>query len=291
LSTLNFTKLHGLGNDYLLIDAFDQEIVSPDELARAMSNRHFGVGSDGIILAAPSDTADVRMRMFNADGSEAEMCGNGIRCLAKFAWDRDLAKVNPMKIETLAGVLTLQLTLVDNTVVAAKADMGEPKLKPAEVPVNIPGEGPAVKHSFELEGSTANGTCVSMGNPHLIFFVEDVDEVELTTIGPKWENHPAFPNRVNVHYVQVLAPDKVKMRTWERGSGITLACGTGASAVCVAGVLESRTERKITAQLPGGNLDLEWDETSNHVFMTGPVVEVFTGSWQQKETHNPCQEK
>ena len=275
---MRLTKMHGLGNDYVYVDGFKQSVRDPRQLAIAISDRHFGVGSDGLILIVPGEQAPVRMRMFNADGSESEMCGNGIRCVAKFAFEKGLCKDNPMRIETGAGVLTLELEMADQNVRRVRVDMGEPRLAPAEIPVQLPGEK-IINHPLTLDDREFLMTCVSMGNPHAIFFVDDVDEIELERLGPKVELDPRFPRRTNVHFVKVNKPGDVTMRTWERGSGITLACGTGASAVCVAGVLTGKTQRRLAAHLPGGQLDLEWNEADNHVYMTGPAVEVFTGDW------------
>ena len=277
--TLRFTKMHGIGNDYVYVDCFDQEVLDPAELARDVSDRNFAIGSDGLILILPSETADVRMRMFNADGSEGEMCGNGIRCVAKYAFDHGRTKANPMAIETAAGVKTIELSLGDDgAVAAATVDMGEPVVVPADIPVTLDDEQ-VVGAAIEADGETFQMTCVSMGNPHAVFYVDDASAVELEQIGPALENHELFPQRINVHFVQVHSDGEVTMRTWERGSGITLACGTGASAVCVAGVLTGRTGRQLLAHLPGGDLTLEWREGDNHVMMTGSATEVFSGQW------------
>ncbi|MHC4985613.1 MAG: diaminopimelate epimerase, partial [Planctomycetota bacterium] len=220
--------MHGIGNDYVYVDCFDQDVADPAELARAVSDRNFAVGSDGLILILPSDTADVRMRMFNADGSEGEMCGNGIRCVAKYAFDHGRSAANPMRIETAAGVKTIELTLADDgAVAAATVDMGEPILVPADIPVALDGEQ-VVNASIVVAGQTFEMTCVSMGNPHAVIYVDDAEAVELDKIGPVLENHELFPQRINVHFVEVHSDGEATMRTWERGSGITLACGTGA---------------------------------------------------------------
>lgn len=278
---LHFTKMHGLGNDYVYVSLFDQEVQDPIALAQAVADRHTGIGSDGLILISPPEVpgAHVRMEMLNADGSYGQMCGNGIRCVAKFAYERGLAHVNPMHVQTEAGVLELQLTIDPlDRVVEARVDMGPPIFDPARIPVTVAGER-VVKHPIQIEGETLMMTCVSLGNPHVVFFERDLKRVPLAEWGPQIERHPWFPERVNVHFVQIVRPDFVGMVTWERGSGITRACGTGASAVCVAGVVNGLTERKITARLPGGNLRLHWDENSGHVFMTGPAVEVYRGEW------------
>jgi diaminopimelate epimerase len=271
--------MHGIGNDYVYVDGFDQQIPDPSALAPRIADRHRGVGGDGLILVLPSETADVRMRMFNADGSEGQMCGNGVRCVAKYAWDHGRARSNPMAVETAAGIKTIELTLdKDGRVSAARVDMGEPILAPRQIPAEMDGDR-AVQVPLEADGRTWPVTLVSMGNPHAVIYVEHVAAVDLPAVGPALETHALFPERMNVHFVQVHRAGEVTMRTWERGSGITQACGTGASAVCVAGVLTARSDRKITAHLPGGDLELEWDESSGHVFMTGPAEEVFSGDW------------
>ncbi len=279
---MQFVKMQGTGNDYVYVDCFAQQVADPAGLARRISDRHFGVGADGLILILPSDQADVRMRMFNADGSEAEMCGNGIRCLAKYVHDHGVSSANPITVETAAGVKTIDLSLdASGKVAAATVDMGEPILDPQKVPVGIPQQRVidlpvrTTKYAFKM-------TCLSMGNPHMVIYVDDVAAVPLESVGPELENHPLFPQRVNVHLVQVLSDSEVSMRTWERGSGITLACGTGASAVCVAGVLTNRTGREILAHLPGGDLKLQWRQADNHVYLTGPAMEVFSGQWPEQ---------
>ena len=275
---MRFTKMQGAGNDYVYVNGFDQTPADPVAVAKVVSDRHFGIGSDGLILILPSTAADVRMRMFNADGSEGRMCGNGIRCVAKYAYDHGLSRANPMRVETAAGVKTIDLRLTDGKVSAATVDMGDPILRPVDIPVNLPGDK-AINVPIQAGGKTYAMTCVSMGNPHAIIYVEDVSAVELERIGPEIEKNELFPQRVNVHFVHVWSAAEVVMRTWERGSGITLACGTGASAVCVAGVLTGRSGRSILAHLPGGDLELEWREANNRVYMTGPAVEVFSGDW------------
>jgi diaminopimelate epimerase len=283
-NAMRFTKMHGIGNDYVYVNDFEERLADPGQIARLISDRHTGIGSDGLILILPSNHADVRMRMFNTDGSEGEMCGNGIRCVAKYAYDHGLTQNNPMTVETGRGILTLALHLTDGQVEQVTVNMGEPILDLPKVPVDpdkvIRG---AREHEYRISLDQANElvdmSFVSMGNPHAIIYVPDVDAVDLARIGPAVEHHKAFPNRINAHWVQVISPGEVKMRTWERGSGITRACGTGASAVCVAGVLTRRTDRKILAHLPGGDLTLEWRQTDNNLYMTGPATEVFTGRW------------
>jgi diaminopimelate epimerase len=289
---MHFTKMHGLGNDYVYVDCVRRPPPrDPAALARRVSDRHFGIGADGLILILPSEVADARMRMFNADGSEAEMCGNGVRCVAKFVHDHDIARQPRLKIETGRGVLTLDLTVTNGKVGQVRVDMGEPILQPSDIPTTLPGERvvnvalpdwPGARGLPELlpeSGGELSVTCVSMGNPHAVLFCRDVAEVPLESVGPILETAPVFPRRVNVHFVQVHSPGEVTMRTWERGSGITLACGTGACAVCVSGVLTCRTGRDVIAHLPGGDLTLEWSDRDNRVYMTGPAVEVFSGEW------------
>jgi diaminopimelate epimerase len=283
--------MHGLGNDYVYVDCFNQPPPRDAAgLARVISDRHFGVGSDGLILIGPSERADARMRMFNADGSEAEMCGNGVRCVAKYVYDHGIAVKPRLTIETGNGVLTLDLDVNNGKVERVTVDMGPPILEADKIPTTLPGprivdqfldfsEGP-LKHSFvEANGVDPRLTCVSMGNPHVVIYCPDVSKIPLERIGPMIETASIFPDRINVHFVQVHSPSEVTMRTWERGSGVTLACGTGACAVAVAGVLTGRSARRIVAHLPGGDLDLNWSEADDHVYMTGPAVEVFSGEW------------
>lgn len=288
---MHFTKMQGAGNDYIYVDCFRDPIPrDPAGLSRAISDRHFGVGADGLILICPSDKADARMRMFNADGSEAEMCGNGIRCFAKFVYDHGLVRKSALTVETGRGLLTIELEVANGIATRVRVDMGEPILESAKIPTTLPGER-IVNHPFpnpaadvskawaETCGLDARMTCVSMGNPHVVFYCQDVSKIPLEAVGPVLEHHSYFPRRINVHFVQVQSPTEVTMRTWERGSGITLACGTGACAVAVAGVLSNRTSRQLLAHLPGGDLQLHWSEKDNHVYMTGPAVEVFSGEY------------
>ena len=276
---MRFTKMHGLGNDYVYVDGWIESVSDPAELARRVSDRHFGIGSDGLILILPDEQADCRMRMFNADGGEAEMCGNGIRCVAKYAYDHGRCQCNPMRIATAAGIKTVQVILGDDGKVAsAMVDMGPPVLAAGQIPTTLDGES-VVDRPLEVAGQTWQVTCVSMGNPHAVVYVPDAVTVDLPGVGPAFEHHPAFPERVNAHFVQVHTAQEVTMVTWERGSGATLACGTGASAVCVAGALTGKTGREILAHLPGGDLTLHWRREGGHVIMTGPASEVFTGNW------------
>lgn len=276
---MRFTKMHGLGNDYVYVSHFDQPPPrDPSALARAVSDRHFGIGSDGLILIGPSERADARMRMFNADGSEGEMCGNGVRCVAKFVHDHGIARKPRLTIETGRGVLTLDLEVEAGTARRVRVDMGAPILRSEAIPTSFPGD-PPIDVPAGVKGMDLRLTAVSMGNPHAVLYVPDVAAFPLEMLGPVLERLPEFPRRVNVHIVQVLGPAEVRMRTWERGSGITLACGTGACSVCVAGVLTGRTGRRVLAHLPGGDLDLEWPAADASVFMTGPATEVFSGDW------------
>ncbi len=282
---MRFTKMHGAGNDYVYVNCFEEPLPKhPARLAQQIADRHFGVGGDGLILSCPSSVADARMRMFNADGSEAEMCGNGVRCVAKYVYDHGISRNNTLKIETGRGVLSLDLEIVSNRVHRVRVDMGEPILEAAKIPTTLPGDpsrpgNPVVNARLEAAGRALDVTCVSMGNPHCITFVDELNDAWVLGVGPEVEVHPHFPKRVNAEFVQVCSPEEIRMRVWERGSGETLACGTGASAVCVAGVLTGRTGRKILAHLPGGDLELHWAD-NNHVYLTGPAVEVFSGTWE-----------
>jgi diaminopimelate epimerase len=280
---MKFTKMQGIGNDYVYVNGFSETVADPARLAREVSDRHFGIGADGLILILPSKLADVRMRMFNADGSEAEMCGNGIRCVAKYAFERGIATKNPMRIETGNGVLALELHVESGTVRQVTVNMGQPILELAKIPVIadlVSATEEAHQYAFKIgDIPVSHATFVSMGNPHAVIFAGSADQVDVSRLGPLIEHFAAFPKRINAHWVRVKSRSEVTMRTWERGSGITLACGTGACAVCVAGAITGRTDRKILAHLPGGDLTLDWRSTDNCVYMTGPAVEVFTGEW------------
>lgn len=280
-SSIEFTKMHGAGNDYVYINGFANKL--PTDLAKLaieISHRRFGVGGDGMILILPSDKADARMRMFNNDGSESEMCGNGIRCVAKYVHDHGIAKKDKLKIETGAGVLSLDLDVREGLAEQITVDMGEPVLEASKIPTTLAQCSERVINlPLEVGGKTLFATCVSMGNPHCVIFVPEATDELVLQIGPMIENDPRFPKRTNVEFVEVISRSEVRQRTWERGSGETWACGTGASAVCVAGVLTGKTESSILNHLTGGQLRLRWDETTNHVFMTGPATEVFTGRW------------
>ena len=276
---MKFTKMHGLGNDYVYVNAFEEKLTGDlPKLAIAVSNRHKGIGSDGLILIEPSEVADARMRMFNADGSESEMCGNGIRCVAKYVYDHGIAQKDRLKIETGAGILTLDLTVKNGLVDLVRVDMGRPILASKDIPTTLPGD-PPVNVGLNVDGKSICVTCVSMGNPHCITYVDELTDDWVLGIGPKVERHVAFPRRVNAEFIQVLSRKEVNMRVWERGSGETQACGTGACAVCVAGVLTGKTAHNLLIHLPGGDLELEWDISTDHVFMTGPATEVYTGVW------------
>ena len=292
---MRFTKMHGLGNDYVYVDCFKKQIKNPAKLAQIVSDRHTGIGADGLILIGRSRKAAVRMRIFNADGSEAQMCGNGIRCVAKYAYEHKLAEAGSsfsipgqppysasMRIETGNGVLTVGLIIdAKDKVQRVCVNMGQPVLATKDIPVKLPVKE-IIEQPMQFQNRAFVMTCVSMGNPHAVFFRNDLAMFEVEKFGPIIENHSIFPNRVNVHFVQVEKPTEFVMRTWERGSGITLACGTGACACCVAAVLTGRGERVCTAHLPGGDLDLNWCQEDNCVYMTGPAVEVFKGTWPKK---------
>ncbi len=282
---MRFTKMHGAGNDYVYVDCFAAPPPSdPVTLAQRISDRRFGVGGDGLILIRPSDVADARMQMFNADGSESEMCGNGIRCVAKYVFEHGICSRETLRIETGAGVLDvdLELGVRSGQVERVRVDMGCPVLEAARIPTTLQGD-PVVDQAFEISGVTLQVTCVSMGNPHCIVFVDQATDELVLGLGPQIEHDARFPSRVNVEFVEVLSESAVRQRTWERGSGETWACGTGASAVCVAGVLAGRTQRTILNHLRGGDLELSWDEASGHVLMSGGAVEVFHGEWPDGE--------
>jgi diaminopimelate epimerase len=283
---MRFVKMHGAGNDYIYVDCLQNPMPrDPAGTSRAVSDRHFGIGADGLILICPSEKADARMRMFNTDGSEAEMCGNGIRCVAKYVYDHGLVRKPELTVETGRGVLTLDLEIAGGAVRQVRVDMGEPIRESARIPTTLPGD-PPLDAELRVPGTGTETilrvTCVSMGNPHCVTFVDEVTDALVLGVGPRVERHPAFPRRTNAEFVKVNRPDDVTVRVWERGSGETLACGTGACAVAVAGVLTRRTQRRVTAHLPGGDLQLHWSEANNHVYMTGPAVEVFSGDWPEE---------
>ena len=275
---MRFTKMHGAGNDYIYVDCFSQPApADPAKLAQAVSDRHFGIGGDGLVLILPEQAADARMRMFNADGSEAEMCGNALRCVAKYVSDHNLSQKDELRIQTGRGPLTAKLFRESGKVTHVTINMGPPILEAALIPTTLPGNPPQ-NVTLDVAGQKVSVTCVSMGNPHCVTFVDELNDDWVLRIGPQIERHPAFPRRVNAEFIQVLSPHEFNMRVWERGSGETLACGTGACAAAVAGVLTGRTSRKVLAHLTGGDLQLEWTE-SGDVLMTGPATEVFSGIW------------
>lgn len=273
---IKFTKMHGLGNDYVYIDSINQKIENESSLAQFVSNRHFGIGSDGLILICKSEIADFKMRMFNSDGSEAEMCGNGIRCVGKFVYDKGLTNKTTVKIETLAGIKTLILNTKNEKVETARVDMGEPILEAEKIPV-ISTEEPVKNLELEAENQKFKFTCVSMGNPHAITIVENTKEFDVEKYGKVLEVDKAFPKKANIEFAQIVDRQNINMRVWERGAGETLACGTGACATAVACNLNGITDRKVNIELLGGTLNIEWNETDNHVYMTGPAVTVFDG--------------
>ncbi len=272
---VTFTKLHGCANDYLYVNCLEQQLEDAPSIARILSDRHQGIGSDGLILVCPSDEADFRMEMYNADGSRGDMCGNGIRAFAKYVADRGLTAADTLRIDTDAGVKVLELHKRDGLVAGVTVDMGKPILEGREIPVDA--DGLVVEKPLEVDGRVWTVTCVSMGNPHCVTFDEDPDPLKLQLIGPPFEHHPFFPKRVNTEFVRVDSRDHLTMRVWERGSGETMACGTGACAVLVAAVLTDRAERKATVSLRGGDLEIEYREDDS-VFMTGPAAEVFTAT-------------
>jgi diaminopimelate epimerase len=275
---MRFTKMHGAGNDYVYVNAFAERL--PDDLPRlaiAVSDRNKGIGSDGLILIRPSTVADARMQMFNADGSEAEMCGNGVRCVAKYVYDHGIAKKEILRIETARGILELRLAVSGGKVSTVRVNMGPPILNSAEIPTKLPGD-PPVQLPLDVAGRELKVTCVSMGNPHCVTFVDEITDDLVLRVGPQIERHPAFPNRVNAEFIQIVSPTETIMRVWERGSGETQACGTGACAATVAGVLAGLTERRVLTHLSGGDLELEWS-AGGDVYLTGPATEVFEGVW------------
>mgnify|MGYP000744470248 CR=1 FL=1 len=278
---MRFTKMQGCGNDYVYLDCVrDKMPRDPAALAKRLADRHFGVGGDGLILICPSERADARMRMFNADGSESEMCGNGLRCVAKYVHDHGIAAKSRLAIETGRGVLTVELEIHGGKAERITVDMGAPILQGSDIPTTLPGD-PPVESPLTLDGVTLHFTCVSMGNPHAVAFVDEITDHLVHGIGPKVERHAAFPRRTNVEFIKVNGPGDATMRVWERGSGETLACGTGACAAAVAGVLTGRFARRVTMHLLGGDLELHWSEADNHVYKTGPAVEVFSGDWPE----------
>lgn len=273
---MKFTKMQGIGNDYVYVNCFEEAVPNPSKVASFISDRHFGVGSDGLILICPSQVADCKMVMFNSDGSQSQMCGNGVRCVGKYIHDRGLTAKTTVTVETLGGIKILQLHLHEDKVSAITVDMGKPILAPAEIPVASTKDR-FIDQPVTVRDKTVSVTAVSMGNPHAIVFVEDTDSLELAKLGPDFEHHPIFPERTNTEFIQVLDRSNLNMRVWERGAGETLACGTGACAALVAAVLTGRCDREATLHLLGGDLRIRWDETTDHVFMTGPAEFVFDG--------------
>ena len=276
--------MHGAGNDYIYIDCFAQPVPHDiPELARRMSDRRFGVGADGLILICPSERADAEMRMYNVDGTYGEMCGNGIRCVAKYIHDHGIARRNTLNIESAGRVLSFELSLAGGKVDGVRVDMGEPILIPDQIPTTLrSSEGedkPVIDVPVSIGGHDFKVSSISMGNPHCVVFVDEPTDEWVLGIGPKIETDARFPKRVNVEFAKALSRSELRQRTWERGSGETMACGSGACAVCVAGVLSGRCDRKVQIHLRGGDLSIEWNESNNHVFMTGPAAEVFTGEW------------
>lgn len=273
---MKFTKMHGCGNDYVYVNCFEENIPNPVETAIKVSDRHFGIGSDGMILICPSDKADFRMAMYNLDGSEGKMCGNGVRCIAKYVYDHHLTDKTSISLETLGGIKYLDINVVNGKAATVKVDMGAPILTPAAIPVKVEGET-AINVPIEVDGKTWHMTCISMGNPHAVVFVDDPAAMDLPTIGPKFEKHPVFPEQVNTEFVHVVDRHTVNMRVWERGSGETLACGTGACATAVACILNGYTDDEVLVHLLGGDLLIHYDKEANTVYMTGPATEVFSG--------------
>lgn len=273
---MKFTKMHGIGNDYVYVNCFREKVEDPGGVAKFVSDRHFGIGSDGLILIKPSETADFEMEMYNADGSQGSMCGNGIRCVAKYVYDYGLTDKTKFSISTKGGIKYPELTVENGKVSMVKVNMGAPDLTPENIPV-VSEKDQVVNEPIEVDGVTYHMTAVSMGNPHTVVFVDDVKGFDIEKIGPKFENHPCFPDRVNTEFCHVIDDETVEMRVWERGSGETLACGTGACATAVACVLNGHTQNKVTVKLLGGDLEIFWDREANLVYMNGPAATVFDG--------------
>lgn len=275
---MKFTKMHGIGNDYVYVNCLTERVPNPEAVARYVSDRHFGIGSDGLILIKPSKNADFEMDMYNADGSRGAMCGNGIRCVAKYVYDYGLTDKTQISVETKSGIKYLDLTVEDGKVKLVKVDMGAPELNAGQIPI-VSANPQVLDEPIDVDGVTYRMTGVSMGNPHAVVYMDDVKGLEIEKIGPKFENHPCFPDRVNTEFVHVLDEHTVEMRVWERGSGETLACGTGSCAVAVASILNGyvKADEPVTVRLLGGELEIFWDRTANTVFMTGPAAVVFDG--------------
>ncbi len=273
---MKFTKMHGCGNDYVYVNLFEETVADAPKLATVVSDRHFGIGSDGLITIGPSDTADFRMRIYNSDGSEAEMCGNGIRCVAKYVYDHKMTEKTEISVETGAGIKQLTLYVQDEKVQQVRVDMGEPILDPTRIPV-LSGKNPVIADSIIVGNMEWRMTCVSMGNPHAVVFVKDVASFPIEQFGPLFEKHERFPKRTNTEFVQIISRTEVSMRVWERGSNETWACGTGTCATVMACIMNGYTENKVLVHLKGGDLTIEYDPDTNHIFMTGPATEVFNG--------------
>jgi len=287
MSTMKFTKMHGCGNDYVYVDCTKEMIEDPEKTSVFVSDRHRGIGSDGLILIAPSDVADFQMMMYNADGSRGEMCGNGIRCVGKYVYDKGLTDKENITIETLAGIKTLKLHVTDGAVDAVTVNMGKPELSAPKIPVTFPKEQ-MIHEPMEVNGNIYNVTCVSMGNPHCVIFTDtDVRTMDLEKIGPLFEKHSIFPKRTNTEFANILDENTIRMRVWERGSGETLACGTGACATAVAAVLNNLTKREMTLKLRGGDLKISFDEKTGEVLMQGPATFVFDGEIELPESFEP----
>ena len=277
---MKFTKLHGCGNGYIYVNLFEETLENPAEMSIKVSDHHFGIGSDGLITIGPSEIADFTMHIYNADGSEAEMCGNGVRCVGKYVYDHGLTDKTEVAVETGVGIKYLTLNLENGKVATVRVDMGEPIFAPEQIPVVAEGN-PVLQEPITVGDKEWKMTCVSMGNPHAVVFVDDVKEFPLETYGPLFENHERFPKRTNTEFVKVVSPTEAYMRVWERGSAETWACGTGTCATVVACILNGLTERKVLVHLLGGDLVIEWDKETNHVFMTGPATEVFSGEYNE----------
>lgn len=281
---MKFTKMQGCGNDYVYVDCTKEALANPEQASIFVSDRHFGIGSDGLILINPSKVADFEMAMYNADGSRGEMCGNGIRCVGKYVYDHGLTDKTTVTIETLAGIKTLELHVENGKVASVRVNMGRPELTAAKVPVTFP-EKSMIDEPMEIDGNIYQVTCVSMGNPHCVIFMDqDVRQLDLVELGPKFENHVIFPKRTNTEFCNLLDKQHIRMRVWERGSGETLACGTGACATAVAAVLNGYTDSTVELQLRGGNLLIEYDRAADEVYMTGPATTVFEGEIDLPET-------
>jgi len=277
---MKFTKLHGCGNGYIYVNLFEETLDNPAEMAIKVSDHHFGIGSDGLITIGPSKVADFTMHIYNADGSEAEMCGNGVRCVGKYVYDHGLTDKTTVRVETGAGIMVLELNVENGKVVTVRVDMGEPIFEPENIPV-VAEKTPVIMEPIIVGDKEWKMTCVSMGNPHAVVFVDDVKDFPLEIYGPLFENHERFPKRINTEFVKVVSRTEAYMRVWERGSAETWACGTGTCATVVACILNGFTDRKVLVHLLGGDLVIEWDEETNHVFMTGPATEVFSGEYNE----------